>query len=162
MSEVVTNIYKAAREYANMSRIDAAEALAISPSSLKDYEIGWRDCPDATALAMSKLYHAPWLRVQHLQRNVVFCDIFGIVPDMSSNAMNVLRAQKEVGEVVSLFPQIVEKAIQKAHLGSKLIQECREGAQALLVLVGMEVGQKEKLPCVQGSFSEMSSSESVK
>lgn len=76
MSETQTNIYKVAREYAGMSRVNAAEGLAISASCLKDYEIDWRQCPDAIALAMSKLYRTPWLRVQHLQKNVVFCDVF--------------------------------------------------------------------------------------
>lgn len=39
MSETQTNIYKAAREYAGMSRVNAAEELAISASCLKDYEL---------------------------------------------------------------------------------------------------------------------------
>ena len=73
MSETQTNIYKTAREYAGLNRIKAAEKLGISSSCLKDYEIDWRQCPDVIALAMSKLYRTPWLRVQHLQRNVVFC-----------------------------------------------------------------------------------------
>lgn len=70
MSETQTNIYKLAREYAGMSRVNAAEELAISVSCLKDYEIDWRQCPDAIALAMSKLYRTPWLRVQHLQKTL--------------------------------------------------------------------------------------------
>lgn len=156
MSESQANIYKAAREYAGLSRVQAAEELAISVSCLKDYEIDWRLCPDAVALDMSKLYKTPWLRVQHLQRNVVFCDIFGLVPDMSNGAMNVLRAQKEVGEVVKLFPQLVDKVIKKAHLGNKLIEECREGAQALLVLIGVE--QKETAPITEDCFKVSSQS----
>lgn len=138
MTETQANIYKAAREYAGLPRADAAQMLAVSVSSLRDYEIDWRPCPDAVALAMSRLYLTPWLRVQHLMKNVVFCDIFGIVPPASDNALNILRAQKEVGEVVQLFPKMVAKAVQKKRLGDELIKECREGAQALLVLIGME------------------------
>ena len=146
MPETQANIYKAAREYAGMSRVNAAEELAISASCLKDYEIDWRQCPDAIALAMSKLYRTPWLRVQHLQKNVVFCDVFGLIPPVDNSALNVLRAQKEVGEVVELFPQMIAKTVQKKHLGDNLLKECREGAQALLVLIGIEQ-EKEKTPC---------------
>lgn len=146
MSETQTNIYKTAREYAGLNRIKAAEKLGISSSCLKDYEIDWRQCPDVIALAMSKLYRAPWLRVQHLQRNVVFCDVFGLIPPVDNSALNVLRAQKEIGEVVELFPQMVAKTVQKKHLGDSLLKECREGAQALLVLIGIEEEQKEKTP----------------
>lgn len=137
MSETQTNIYKTAREYAGLNRIKAAEKLGISSSCLKDYEIDWRQCPDVIALAMSKLYRTPWLRVQHLQRNVVFCDVFGLIPPVDDLAVNMLRAQKEVGEVVELFPQMVAKTVQKKHLGDSLLKECREGAQALLVLIGI-------------------------
>ncbi len=146
MSETQTNIYKTAREYAGLNRIKAAEKLGISSSCLKDYEIDWRQCPDVIALAMSKLYRTPWLRVQHLQRNVVFCDVFGLIPPVDDLAVNMLRAQKEVSEVVELFPQMVAKTVQKKHLGDNLLKECREGAQALLVLIGIEEEQKEKTP----------------
>lgn len=147
MTENRANIYKTAREYARVSRVDAAEAFAISASCLKDYETDVRNVPDVTALQMSKLYRTPWLRVQHLQKNVVFCDVFGLIPPVDNSALNVLRAQKEVGEVVELFPQMVAKTVQKKHLGNSLLKECREGAQALLVLIGIEQEQKEKTPC---------------
>lgn len=146
MTENRANIYKTAREYARVSRVDAAEAFAISASCLKDYETDVRNVPDVTALQMSKLYRTPWLRVQHLQKNVVFCDVFGLIPPVDNSALNVLRAQKEVGEVVELFPQMIAKTVQKKHLGDNLLKECREGAQALLVLIGIEQ-EKEKTPC---------------
>lgn len=143
MTERELNIYRAAREYAHISRVDAAEQLAISASCLKDYEIDVRNVPDVIALEMSRLYRTPWLRVQHLQKNVVFCDIFGLMPPVDNNALNVLRAQKEVGEVMDLFPQMVTRTVQKKHLGDNFLKECREGAQALLILIGIE---KEKTP----------------
>lgn len=146
MTETRANIYKTAREYARISRVDAAEVFAISASCLKDYETDVRNVPDVTALQMSKLYRTPWLRVQHLQKNVVFCDVFGLIPQVDNSALNVLRAQKEVGEVMELFPQMVAKTVQKKHLGDNLLKECREGAQALLVLIGIEQ-EKEKTPC---------------
>lgn len=146
MTENRANIYKTAREYARVSRVDAAEAFAISASCLKDYETDVRNVPDVTALQMSKLYRTPWLRVQHLQKNVVFCDVFGLIPPVDNSALNVLRAQKEVGEVMELFPQMVAKTVSKKHLGDNLLKECREGAQALLVLIGIEQ-EKEKTPC---------------
>lgn len=114
MAESKANIYKAAREYARISRVDAAEAFAISASCLKDYETDVRGVPDVTALQMSRLYRTPWLRVQHLKRNVVFCDVFGLIPPADDLAVNMLRAQKEVGEVVELFPQMVAKTVQKS------------------------------------------------
>lgn len=83
-----------------------------------------------------------------MQRNVVFCDVFGLIPPADDLAVNMLRAQKEVGEVVELFPQMVAKTVQKKHLGDNLLKECREGAQALLVLIGIEEEQKEKTPHV--------------
>lgn len=146
MTERELNIYRTAREYAHINRVDAAEQLAISASCLKDYEIDVRNVPDVVVLEMSRLYRTPWLRVQHLQKNVVFCDVFGLIPPVDNSALNVLRAQKEVGEVVELFPQMVAKTVQKKHLGNSLLKECREGAQALLVLIGIEQ-EKEKTPC---------------
>lgn len=145
MTERELNIYRTAREYAHISRVDAAEQLAISASCLKDYEIDVRNVPDVVALEMSRLYRTPWLRVQHLEKNVVFCDIFKLVPPADNGAINVLRAQKEVNDIVALFPKMVEKAVQKKHLGDTLLKECREGAQALLVLIGIEQ-EKEKTP----------------
>lgn len=50
MAESKANIYKTAREYARISRVDAAEAFAISASCLKDYETDVRGVPDVTAL----------------------------------------------------------------------------------------------------------------
>lgn len=146
MSETIANIYKTARLFAHIAREKAAFEMQISPSCLKDYETDVRAVPDVTLLKMVQLYHTPWLRVQHLQKNVVFCDVFGLIPPVDNSALNVLRAQKEVGEVMELFPQMVAKTVQKKHLGDNLLKECREGAQALLVLIGIEEEQKEKTP----------------
>lgn len=145
MAEKEANIYKLAREYAHMSRVEAMMKLSISHSCLKDYETDVRSVPDAVALDMSKVYRTPWLRVQHLQKNIVFCDIFGLMPPADNDALNVLRAQKEIGEVMDLFPQMVTRTVQKKHLGDTLLKECREGAQALLILIGIE-REKEKTP----------------
>lgn len=103
MAESKANIYKTAREYARISRVDAAESFAISASCLKDYETDVRGVPDVTALQMSRLYRTPWLRVQHLQRNVVFCDVFGLIPPADDLAVNMLRAQKKSVKWLSCF-----------------------------------------------------------
>ncbi len=144
MFEKQENIYQTARKYAKLTLIEASVELDISLSRLKAYEYDERPCPDVIALKMAKLYKTPWLRVQHLQKNVVFCDVFGLIPSSNDSAMNVLRAQKEVSEVMDLFPQMVAKTVKKENLGNSLLKECREGMQALLVLVGIE--QEEKTP----------------
>lgn len=69
------NPYLQARLFSQIGRIQAAQELALAESTLKNYELGLSPVPDSTVLRMSYLYRTPWLRVQHLQKNVVFCDI---------------------------------------------------------------------------------------
>ena len=144
MSETSTNIYKAARLLAHMAREKAAFELGISTSSLKEYEIDYRPCPASTVLKMIRLYDAPQLRIQYLNLDPVFVDTFGKLPIISDRAINALRAQKEVGEAVEQFPQMVDQTIKKEHLDESIVKELREGAVALMIVACCE--QKEKTP----------------
>lgn len=70
------NPYLQARLFSQIGRIQAAQELALAESTLKNYELGLSPVPDSTVLRMSYLYRTPWLRVQHLQKNVVFLRYF--------------------------------------------------------------------------------------
>ena len=112
MAEVVANIYLLARKYSGIKRITAAHELAIAESTLKNYELGIAPVQDEMALKMSKLYHTPWLRVQHLEKNPVFCDVFGIMIDQDNLGLCVLTMQKEVNDVVEKMDDIVEDVVE--------------------------------------------------
>lgn len=137
------NPYLNARLFAGMTRPKAAMLLIVSERSLAEYELDGRVVPDWLVLKMTEMYRTPWLRVQHLQRNPVFCDIFGLVPQMTDKAVNVLSVQKEVSDVVKMFPELIEKTLSKSELGSRLIKECREATQALLALIGSESERRD-------------------
>ena len=137
------NPYLNARLFANLTRVQASMEMAVSERSLAEYELDGRVVPDDLVLKMVNVYHTPWLRVQHLQRNPVFCDIFGLVPQMTDKAVNVLSVQKEVSDVVKMFPELIEKTLSKSELGSRLIKECREATQSLLALIGSESERRD-------------------
>lgn len=138
MQKESMNPYYNARTYAGLTRPGAAVRLNISERSLAEYELDGRPTPEDIVLKMAELYRTPWLRVQHLQRNAVFCDIFGLVPQMQDRSLNVLRVQKEVTDVARLLPEIVDHALERVKFNGRLLKECREGAQALLLLIGSE------------------------
>lgn len=132
------NPYLNARLFAGMTRPKAAMLLIVSERSLAEYELDGRVVPDWLVLKMTEIYRTPWLRVQHLQRNPVFCDIFGLVPINDAEGIKILRVHKEVSDVSKLLPGMVEKTLSKTELGSRMIKECREAAQSLLALIGSE------------------------
>lgn len=137
MAEVVANIYLLARKYSGIKRITAAHELAIAESTLKNYELGIAPVQDAMALKMSKLYQTPWLRVQHLEKNPVFCDVFGIMLDQDNLGLCVLTMQKEVNDVVDKMDDIVEDVVEDGKITRfSLISEMRGAAVALLNIVG--------------------------
>ena len=132
------NPYLNARLFAGMTRPKAAMLLIVSERSLAEYELdGWA-VPDWLVLKMTEMYRTPWLRVQHLQRNPVLFDIFGLVPINDTEGIKILRVHKEVSDVSKLLPEMVEKTLNKTELGSRMIKECREAAQSLLALIGSE------------------------
>lgn len=131
------NPYLNARTFACLTRLNAAEELAISESSLRAYEEGGRQVPDDVVLKMSNLYQTPWLRVQHLQRNIVFCDIFGLVPvQVENKAANVLKMQKEVSDLVKAIPAIIESTVANMCLSRSILQDCKDAMAAILPIVG--------------------------
>lgn len=139
------NPYLQARMFSQMGRLAAAHELALAESTLKNYELGLSPVPDGTALRMSKLYRTPWLRVQHLQKNVVFCDIFGLIPESPTLAFGVLQIQKEVNDVVGAFPAIINDVVNRSSMRSHLVSELREAAVALLSVLGQET--KKETAC---------------
>ena len=129
------NCYYNARMYAKLGRKQASLKINVSESSLCEYENSTRAVPDEVALAMAREYRTPWLKVQHLMRNKVFRDVFGIVDDNGSREMNVLRVQKEVTDVMDIMPDIVDEAVNGENFNQRIIKECREAIRSLLQLV---------------------------
>lgn len=111
--------------------------LNISESMLRKYESG-SPVPDVTVLEMARLYRTPWLRVQHLEQNPVFRDIFGLMPSVDNKAATVLSLQKEITDVVKCFPSIIEETLTCPGLSARLVRECKEAANALLAVIGNE------------------------
>lgn len=137
MADIVANIYLLARKYSGIKRIDAAQELAIAESTLKNYELGIAPVQDITVLKMSRLYGTPWLRVQHLEKNPLFCDVFGIMIDQDNLGLCVLTMQKEVNDVVEKMDDIVEDVVEDGKITRfSLISEMRGAAVALLNIVG--------------------------
>lgn len=155
MAMKTANPYWQARLYSQLKRINAAQELAVAESTLKNYELGISPVPDAIALSMARLYRTPWLRVQHLQNNVIFCDIFGIIPDSPNLAFGVLQMQKEVGDVVGVIPSIINDVVSHSKVRSHLVAELREAAVALLGVLGRET-KKESACAVTQTDSQLS------
>lgn len=162
MADIVANIYLLARKYSGIKRIDAAQELAIAESTLKNYELGIAPVQDITVLKMSRLYGPPWLRVQHLEKNPLFCDVFGIMIDQDNLAIGVLQVQKEVNDVVSNMDGIVEDVVSDGKLSNMwLIDEMKGAAVALLNIFGRFSGRKKKPPALarkrfRGCFDRLS------
>lgn len=128
------NPYLMARLYANMTREQAAMKINCSVSSIKEYELG-RTVPNEIVLEMAKVYRTPWLRVQHLEYNVVFCDIFGLEPKTFTNvAMNVLKVQSSLCYVSKVMPKIIENTISKT-VDTCLVKSCVDLMNSLLVYI---------------------------
>ena len=145
MAANTANPYLQARLFSQIRRIHAAHELALAESTLKNYELGFSPVPDATVLRMSQLYRTPWLRVQHLQKNVVFCDIFELIPESPTLAFGVLQVQKEVGDVVDAMPGIINNVIQNENFGETILRDLREAAVALISIFGRET--KKETAC---------------
>lgn len=131
----------AAREYAKMTRAEAASWLPCSESSIKDYETGARAVPDEIVLEMARTYRTPWLRVQHLLKNEVFRDVFEVdkkhyFSDMQNRPKAVLNMQREVGDVVNAMPKIIEETLDCERLSDKFVKELGEACSSLFVLIG--------------------------
>ncbi len=69
MYEEYPNPYKAGREYAKKTRVEAALALNISVDTLKSYEIDRLIPNGQMAVAMAKCYLAPWVAIKHGYRH---------------------------------------------------------------------------------------------
>lgn len=143
MAKESQNVYLIARNYAKMSRITVAMELNTSESSIRAYEEDVRPVPDDIALAMSRLYRTPWLRVQHLQNSCVFRDLFNLQGvQVDNQAANVLVMQKEVTDVVRAFPAIIENTLANVNLDKRLLRECMEAANSLLVIIGLQKNER--------------------
>lgn len=135
MQRLADNCYKSARMVAGLKQIEASDALAISIRALSDYENGAYAVPDDIALAMSRVYGCPKLRVEHLKQNPVFLDLLGDVKASEEMAGSVLTMYKEVGDVMRIFPQLAEETVAKKSLSAKLVKECKEACQSLVTLL---------------------------
>lgn len=92
--------------------------------------------------------NTPWLRVQHLEKNPLFCDVFGIMIDQDNLAIGVLQVQKEVNDVVSNMDGIVEDVVSDGKLSNMwLIDEMKGAAVALLNIFGRFSGRKKETAC---------------
>ena len=140
------NCYRRARMLSGMKQVEAADALAVGMRTLSDYENGISAVPDDVALAMSRVYNRPELRVEHLRNNPVFMDLMGDVDVKNDMSSQVLKMYKEV----KCFPQVVDDTITKKSLSRQMFDECKEACQALMsLLAGTKKGTADNSSTVQ-------------
>lgn len=77
MSENGTNIYRKARKEAGMSQEQAAEALDVSVTTVKSWELGQRVPDNETAGRMAEVYDTPWLKLGHA---MMTAEPLGVLP----------------------------------------------------------------------------------
>lgn len=147
------SIYLEARNFSGLGRQGAADKLHISESSLKCYEAGAK-VPDEVALDMATTYKTPWLRAQHLSKNLVFQDLFGARLDIKPTSSSVLVMQKELEDVKQRMPAIIEKAINGKGFGCDILKDCREAAAAIMTLFCRE--KEETAGAVTPTVSRLS------
>ena len=144
------NCYRRARMLSGLKQVEAADALAVGMRTLSDYENGISAVPDDVALAMSRVYNRPELRVEHLRNNPVFMDLMGDVDVKNDMSSQVLKMYKEVNDVVKCFPQVVDDTITKKSLSRQMFDECKEACQALMSLfAGTKKGTADNSSTVQ-------------
>ncbi len=73
-----TNIYQTARKAACLTQEQAAEALDISVTTLKSWELGQRAPDNETAGRMAAVYGTPWLALVHAMETA---EPLGVLPD---------------------------------------------------------------------------------
>ncbi len=78
MPENGTNIYRTARKSACLTQEQAAEALDISVTTLKSWELGQRAPDNETAGRMAAIYGTPWLALVHAMETA---EPLGVLPD---------------------------------------------------------------------------------
>lgn len=135
MQERSENIYRVARIRAGFTQIEAADAVAVSVRSISDYEIGKTPVPDETALMMAKAYNAPWLRLEHLKQNPVFMDVLGEIQSSKDVSSAVLKVFKEVNDVVTIYPNMVEETVTHKTLSLPSLKELKEACRAMFTLI---------------------------
>lgn len=141
------NIYRIARECAGYTREEAAELLYISTRSLADYETGKTVPPDDVVCRMIEVYGAEWLGYKHLKHSTEVGRRYLPDLELTDLAKSVLRLQKEVADVETIKPKMVEVACDgeihphEEEVWRKVTKEVLEMAGAALAVV---FSQKEK------------------
>lgn len=141
------NIYKAARKSAGLTQEQAAELLHISVRSLAEYEAGRTIPPDDVVCRMIEVYGAEWLGYEHLKHSTEVGRRYLPDLELTDLAKSVLRLQKEVADVETIKPKMVEVACDgevhphEEEVWHKVTKEVLEMAGAALAVV---FSQKEK------------------
>lgn len=110
MNEKYRSIYQLARNYADLTQLEASERLNISIRSLADYE-SEKTIPHGDIVAdMAEVYGARWLGYEHLRQSTKLGE--SILPkiDITDIAKSVLVLQKETSDVENVKNFMVEIA----------------------------------------------------
>lgn len=78
MSENYPTIYQKARKKTRLTQEQAAEALHVSPKTVKAWEQGQRIPTNADVMYMCEIYGTPWLALDHLRATA---DMLQVLPD---------------------------------------------------------------------------------
>lgn len=135
MKDCSENIYRIARLASGLTQIEAADAVLLSSRTIGDYESGKTAVPDDVLLRMVKAYNAPWLRLEHLKQNPVFMDVLGDVQSSKDVSSDVLKVFKELNDVVTIYPNMVEETVTHKTLSLPTLKECKEACRAMFTLI---------------------------
>lgn len=104
------NIYQKSREAAGITQEKAAELIDISVESLRAYENGRRIPQSSTVVRMVDIYNTQFLAYQHLKHSDSIAQ--NLLPDITEKGLAeaVLTLIKEIRDVESLIPTLVEIA----------------------------------------------------
>ena len=110
MNKDFENIYKVARELAGLTQEEAASKIGKSWRSISNYETFSTIPNEETVNEMVKVYNAPWLAYMHFKRNTLLGRSYLPDVDLGDLAKSVLRFQKEMNDVISITPDMVDIA----------------------------------------------------
>lgn len=107
MDEKSVNIYQTHRKSKGLTQEKAAELLAVSVTSLQDYEKGKTKVPDDIVIEMCKIYDTDRLAYQHLRQNAVGKLVLSELKPKTDLAVSILTFIKEFKDVSNLVDKLI-------------------------------------------------------
>lgn len=141
MHKACPNIYKKARENANLTRVQASLKLNVSDSTLKTYETGVTIPNDAVVLEMTKIYNNKILGHIHLRKNSpLAAEILEEITEENLSTC-MLKLLKELNDVELIKSDMISITcdgmidIEEKHTWNKSLKELRDVMAVITTLM---------------------------